>query len=314
MSQASTLCIVAAGSGGHILPAFTLARGAQKVLFFSSTKTLDAALAKQAPDNTTHIQLTLPKVPGRKLFRYPGYFLSLAKCTLHAFRILRKHKPHKIISTGGQLGIPVCLAGKLLCIPIEVYELNARPGRAMRVLSKLATQVLYVFDECANYLPKNKRKKTSYPLRVTTERKRGAEKILVLGGSQGSRQLNNLVRACYLTNVIHQVGGQENLEEWEAFYKDRDADVFAYRDNLAESYSQAGFAIARAGAGTIFELLHFKIPTLLVPLAASTTSHQVYNAQAIAREHPDLFVALEPNPTQEQFQEALAHLFRDAKP
>ncbi len=317
MIQSSCICIVAAGSGGHILPAFTLARASKNILFFSSSKSLDAMIAREAPAGTVHVELALPAMPGKNLFRYPAYLFALAKCTVQALRVLRKSRPKIIISTGGQLGIPVCLAGKLLRIPIEVYELNSRPGRAMQVLSRLATRVHYVFMECAIYLPKKKRVHSEYPLRYASTQASGGNKILILGGSQGSRELNKLVRGLDLKNhsVIHQLGGQEDVLQWQSFYKKRgiDADVFSYRDNLQECYEQASFAIARSGAGTIFELLYFGIRAVLVPLAATTTSHQVHNARAIAREHPKLFHALGPRPTQEQLSEALAHLTRDRK-
>ena len=313
MTKPTTLCIVAGGSGGHILPALTLAQmhSPQHVLFFSSTKAIDSTIAP----HVTRIPLALPPMPGKKLWRYPGYFLSFARCTWQAWQHLRATRPSKIISTGGQLGIPVCLAGKLLGIPIEVYELNARPGRAMRVLGKLATRVCYVFDECGKYLPKAE--KVAYPVRFSGGAKQDPHNtLLILGGSQGSAEVNQLVKN-WITpsefSIIHQVGAREDMDAWQRFYAERKipAEVFTYRHDLQECYERATHAIARAGAGTIFELAHFGIPTVLVPLAGAQ-SHQVHNAQAIARQN-ELFSVCGPQPTQKQFNESLAHLFRDRK-
>ena len=335
-----TLCIVAGGSGGHILPALTLAQShnPSQIIFFSSTKAIDSTIAP----HVTKIPLGLPALPSKKLWRYPAYLLALAAATVQAWRVLRMHRPAKIISTGGQLGIPVCLAGRLLNIPIEVYELNARPGRAMRVLGKLATKVYCVFDECKKFIPRSilvkypvrfKSHSTPHPLDTTFSPEcvcrtciegsghaveHGTQTLLILGGSQGSRELNELVRgwvAGKQVDVIHQVGAREDRGEWEAFYAahNLNAEVFTYRENLEDTYQRARVAVARAGAGTIFELMHFNIEAVLVPLALAA-NHQVHNAQVIAKKHPALFTVLQPQPTQEQFNNALEHLLRDRNP
>ncbi len=319
MQGGVTICIVAGGSGGHILPAITLAEACNpsSILFFSSSKAIDGTIAS----HIKKIPLALPPLPGKKLWRYPGYVLRLVHSTMQAWNQLHKERPEKIISTGGQTGIPVCMAGKMLRIPIEVYELNARPGRAMSVLSKLASRIYYVFDECAAYLPKNKSTKINYPLRFSGELPGAVatrtQTLLILGGSQGSQELNKLMQDTSLpagTSVIHQVGVRENIEKWQQFYTKRGitADVFVYRENLQDCYARATHAIARAGAGTIFELAHYKIPTVLVPLA-DAASHQVHNAQAIAKQNPQ-FTVCGPRPAHGQFAQALNHLLGDRKP
>ena len=92
-------------------------------------------------------------------------------------------------------------------------------------------------------------------------------------------------------HIIHQVGNN-NTAEYQTFYQQHNvvsAHVFSFYDKIEEYYQRADIVLCRAGAGTLFELLFFEKPAIIIPLQAPTTQHQVANAQEIVRKRPDLF-------------------------
>lgn len=328
-------CFVAAKSAGHILPALALAKNIKQqepsihILFISTTTALDKKLLCTNSDIDEHIGYQLDNIPYRKPWRIPLFAWQLLSSFVHCFSLFCKERPRRIITTGGLIAIPACIAGWLLGIPIDLYELNAEPGGAIKFLAPIATNIYYCFDECAKKLPKKKRLKTAYPLysdltvpaAMYQELKFDSAKktLFILGGSQGSTTLNNAIKQSLLNdkslaasvNIIHQMGAeQKQLEAWNAWYETHhiSAYVFTY-EPCVPYYKLADVVICRSGAGTLFELeaLHKKYIT--IPLETKSTHHQVENARAMERKHPDLVCVL----TQQEIVQdthALAHVLK----
>jgi UDP-N-acetylglucosamine:LPS N-acetylglucosamine transferase len=104
---------------------------------------------------------------------------------------------------------------------------------------------------------------------------------------------NNVHMHRYVT-IIHQIGHQD-YTDWNALYKQYDisVQVFDFCDTMQQVYQQAHLAISRAGAGSLFELLYFNVPSLIIPLQTASTTHQKNNAYAMASEYPALFTVME---------------------
>lgn len=123
--------------------------------------------------------------------------------------------------------------------------------------------------------------------------------IFILGGSQGSTYLNNLALQlaplAKQIQVIHQTGANTNLAELTQFYAQHQipAYLFTYTHEIAQLYNLADVIITRAGAGVLAEILFFNKPAIVIPLKTGTTSHQVANAQALAKQHAKLFTVLD---------------------
>ncbi len=307
------LCCVAGKSGGHIIPCLQFAKKQSAttnapLLFISTTAALDKKIVAQFPEITNHLELALRNVPYGAWWKLPLFAFSFMHATWKSFWYLKKHKPSGIISTGGFVALPVCIAGKLLGIPISLFELNVIPGKAVGVLTKLATTVFICFKETQSYI-KRPCALTDYPLRFSENDKKitpaeaktqigfseTKKLLLILGGSQGSQFLNNLIQQIPLAllqnyYVVHQTGA-EQVTECAEFYARNNvtAEVFAYRDNLALYYQAADLIICRAGAGTLFEALFFEKQTIVIPLETQITDHQLDNAYAMGRMRPDLF-------------------------
>lgn len=316
------ICVTAGGSGGHLIPALELAQRWIKqhpeaqIILFTTTKKIDDMVIQQYSSITQIIRLSLPSISLQRIWLLPGIFVKAMGAFIQTMYTLLRKRPDMIISTGGFVSVPVCIAGKLLRIPIDLYELNAIPGKAISLLAKIASRIIITFPFTQRYFVKKNCVYQAYPVRfpspVTMSKKEAVGFIprfdqsrvtlFLLGGSQGSVQLNNrlkdfLQKHGYIHNrvqIIHQVGLKDGTD-WEGFYQSLaiPAVVFAYTHDIALYYQAADIVVTRAGAGTLFELLFFGKRSLIVPLVTHTTDHQKDNALAMVEAYPALFSLFE---------------------
>lgn len=303
----SYIACVAGKSGGHIIPCLTYARSIKKnnqeILFFSNNSPLDYALLKNQPDIAHH--QAYPLTLNRGFLGIITSTILFVTTTINSYKTLKKYRPTHIVSTGGLISVPVFIAGWFLNIPCIFFELNAIPGKAARVCSFFASKIHVCFSAAASYFPARKTIKRPYPLQssirnaLLTKKNNLQEKktVLILGGSQGSVFLNNCIKmlvTAYPTiaahiHIIHQTGSND-LTDWPMWYAQHaiHAEVFSFNPDLVSYYQQADIIIARAGAGTLFEIMQFKKKCIIIPLETKYTDHQLNNAQAIAQEYPHL--------------------------
>lgn len=308
------IIIVAARSGGHIIPALALAHeydADRPIYALTSESALDAALVRADDQVVRHETIPFSAAPVH-WYEYPWALITFVWSLIRCIMLFWQANPCLVINTGGAIGLPAVLAARLLGIPFELYELNAVPGRATRYTARIAHSVNTVFPEAQRQLSFAGAQMRGYPLRyadadkkprAVAKEKLGIDSrmpvVLVLGGSQGAERLNH-VASRVLSNsdrklfVLHQAG--VNAEEYAEWYRDQKVDgrvqPFVDADTLALWYSAADCAIARAGSGTIHELLFFEVPTVLVPLSGGSTEHQADNARAVSRHYPDLFMGV----------------------
>lgn len=228
----TTVCYVAGKSAGHILPCLTEAHRWQKentdnsILFFATTAPLDRKIL--ADTGTNNVFLPLQRVPYRQPWLLPLFACQSAVSFVKSFYHLWRTRPEKVVSMGGLVSIPVCLAAKLLRIPIELHELNVMPGKTIKFLAPLAHKINVCFEESKNYLPAHKCTVKNYPVRFAPELKKQSQSdalkklglsphkktIFVLGGSQGSLFINGLIKNWVTQHknlgksaqLIHQTG------------------------------------------------------------------------------------------------------------
>lgn len=315
-----TFVYAAGKSGGHIVPCITLATAEKKDptttnIFFTTTGLLDKNIIENNKAVVDiHQSISLTHMP-HTWHEYGPFFWHLCSSFCTAFYVLYTTKPACIFSTGGIVSLPVCLAGYILQIPIQLYELNAVPGNAITTLATLADTIHCCFTGLDQYLPPEKVVFTDYPIRYNSDEIQknspGARlslgldphlpTITILGGSQGSQFINSIIDQItsidrsYWKNVqfIHQTGHNQT-EAVQALFKAKNikAYVFDYSANLSSMYAAADMVIGRAGAGTIFETAAFNKPCILIPLETQATDHQLLNAHRIATQKPELFSVL----------------------
>lgn len=314
----SWICFVAGKSGGHILPCITLAQQiiqkhpAYRAAFFSTTSLLDSQLLRTSAIVSQHIPLAMTTFSRKTWYNFPKFVFQFIIAFITSIYHLRKLKPEAVLSTGSFVSVPVCLAAAVLRIPIELYELNAIPGRAIKILAPFAQKICVCFEESLKYLPAHKCKLTSYPIKfskpisvidksevfnslnLTQTRKT----ILILGGSQGSLFINAALRQMLEKSqslygdiqIIHQTGALDSTD-WKAYYESLNipAHVFSYNNALEQLYAVADVVICRAGAGTLAEISFFNKKCVTIPLETRSNDHQVNNAAAACHMRPELF-------------------------
>lgn len=304
-----TVACVAGKSGGHIIPCITLTQQQYphyQTLFFTTNAPLDCTIIQQRIPDAQHIPLPLGisyVVWWRVLFPLAwGFIIAGYK----SFCILRKQKPACLLTTGGLVALPVCMMAYFLRIPIYVYELNAVPGKAIKVISKFATHIYVCFEQTRTFFIKKNDfcSIVSYPLQYQSttfyDKKLlcslynlhpDLPVILVLGGSQGSVRLNKNIQQALAhrtksVQIIHQTGSTDTTP-WQSWYKQQHipAHVFTFDANLEPFLAIADVVVCRAGAGTLFEITHFKKPCVIIPLEGLGDNHQVANAYALQKQY-----------------------------
>jgi UDP-N-acetylglucosamine--N-acetylmuramyl-(pentapeptide) pyrophosphoryl-undecaprenol N-acetylglucosamine transferase len=317
-----TICCVAGKSGGHIIPCLTIAQNSNtnnsttNILFFSANTALDKTILSKNKLVSWHIMLPLSS----RTQSYIKLLLHAFSSFIISFFYLCRHRPEQIITTGGIVAIPTCIAAFILRIPITLYSLDAVPGKAIQALTPLATSIITPFATSTHYFPAKKCSIAPYPIKYQTIthnidqqyaqkslglspyakacRDTAKKTILILGGSQGSLFLNQCMKqwindSSFKTQniqIIHQTGSIDDTD-WQELYASKNilAHVFSYYPDLALMYTAADLIICRAGAGTLFEIKFFNRKCIIIPLTTTTTTHQVDNAYAMTREYPALF-------------------------
>jgi UDP-N-acetylglucosamine--N-acetylmuramyl-(pentapeptide) pyrophosphoryl-undecaprenol N-acetylglucosamine transferase len=300
--MATRWVIAGGGTGGHVTPALALGEAIKNrgdsVLFIGSAHGLESKLV---PDAGFELE-TLPsqQVMGRSLIGRLRGALSILCSVVPASRAIRRFEADAVISVGGYAAMPAALAARLTGRPLFLVEPNAHPGRVNRMTARFARSVFVGFESARGLLPR--RTETiclGVPLRRALLRAfdgqgEGARtpttplRILVFGGSQGARQLNEGVPEALMRlspntiDVFHQTG-EADREAVTRRYADAGiaAEVVAFERNMATRYRWADLAICRAGALTVAELALAGMPALLAPYPFAADDHQAANARAL---------------------------------
>jgi len=219
----------------------------------------------------------------------------LPRALWEARRLMAGFKPSVVLGTGGYVSAPLIVSAAAMRIPIVLQEQNYLPGRATRLLSRLARVIATAYLESAAYLDGRPTVVTGTPVRPEfqvprTDLPERPRRILVLGGSQGAHRINLALAAALPdlverseTEVAHQTGGQD-LAFMEAAREALPASArgryqpFAFAADLAARMRASDLVLSRAGASTLSEVSALGIPMILVP-GAFARGHQRLNAQ-----------------------------------
>lgn len=324
--------ITGGGTGGHAYPAISVAELVQtkhpdwELLYLGSKGGLESQLAIDV--GIRFVGLTTRRV--RKLVS-PDTLLTVAALTkgfFEALSALRQFKADLVIGTGGYVAAAVCLAQVVRRGKVLIHEQNVIPGRTNLLLSKFADRVCVTFEESLRYFPADKTKVTGLPIRcaflnppdkASARRSFGINAdtftILVLGGSQGARRINEVIAQSIPmlrdlpVQIIHQAG-RRNFEEADAQRRSLAWDgyhVLGYIDDMVSAYAAADLVIGRSGASTISEITALGLPAVLIPYPFAYADHQRYNAQYLQRSGAALTI-FESELTAERIFETIKHL------
>lgn len=310
------------GTGGHIYPGLAVADEIKniaetenkkiKIYWIGCSKGMDKKIVETALDkNGNKIVDDFIGIPSGKLRRYFSWqnftdFFRIIAGYFAARKSLKKLKPAVLFSKGGFVSVPPCLAAKHLEIPVFTHECDFTLGLANRINFKSAKKMFVSYEETKNRMSENDRNRvivTGNPVRpvfYSTNKDKGLEflsinkentkpVLLVLGGSSGARQINQLVTENleWLTKnfiVVHQTGlvnSDEKLsEELKNKYKEEYKPYQFIYEQMPDVLAASDIILSRAGANSIWEGAVLYKPMLLVPLCGNgTRGDQVDNAK-----------------------------------
>lgn len=278
------IVITGGGTGGHLSIVKALkeelnARGV-KPIFIGSSNGQD----KQWFENDNGFeQKYFLKTKGVTNKKYIGKLLSLLNILILSIKcisLFHKHKVTKIVCVGGYSAAPASIAAKLSFKDLYIHEQNSKIGSLNRLLKPLAKEFFSSYVVPATPYPVSQKYFDIYRARDSVKT------VIFLGGSQGAKSINDFAMsvASYLRDsnidIIHQAGAKD-FQRVKKYYDTNNikVDVFDFSDDLVSKLSHADFAVARAGAGTLWELVACGLPTLFVPYPYAASNHQYYNAK-----------------------------------
>ena len=286
------------GTGGHVVPLLAVARElhsrGHSAIFVGTRTGFEAKLVPPAGFPLEYIEIGGLKRVGitrtiRTLAQLP---LSVAR----VFSLLKQHRPSTVFSMGGYAAGPVVLAALLKRLPLIVMEPNAMPGITNRKVGRFVTRALLSFRDAARFFPAGKSEITGLPVRpeffaIPPKPREATFTILITGGSQGSRTLNQAAAGSWRyfreaqANVrfIHQTGSAAHEALAQHFAESGlNGRIVPFIDDMPAAFAQADLVICRAGAGAVAELAAAGKPSILVPLPTAADQHQLRNAEALA--------------------------------
>jgi UDP-N-acetylglucosamine--N-acetylmuramyl-(pentapeptide) pyrophosphoryl-undecaprenol N-acetylglucosamine transferase len=310
----SRVLFAGGGTGGHLYPALALAAALKNekpdthVHFVGARRGVEARVLPR--EKQPHTLLPFEPLRRSRVWENWKLFPSLFNSYRGLRKLFNEFKPQLVVGTGGYASAPACLYAVARGIPVAVQEQNSHAGLTTRTLARWARQVHLGFPEARRHIKAGKRTEITAlgnPIRPpdpTIDRTAAREKfglqrdsivVLVVGGSQGSRAINEALleaveRAAIRPGAIaHQlellwVTGPSHIQTIEArmpVAAKSWVKTVGYLHNMPEALAASDIAISRAGAMATAELLAWGIPALLIPLPTAAADHQSHNARAL---------------------------------
>lgn len=297
-----TLLMMAGGTGGHVYPALAVAKAAAAqgatIHWLGNPERFEGKAVPEAgfPLHDIHVR----GLRGNGIVGWLKAPWMLLRAIFSAHRVIARIRPDVVIGMGGFAAGPGGVAAWINRIPLLIHEQNAVMGMTNHWLSKLANIVLLADKRAAAKLSRKRTfRVVGNPVRediaalpepeIRYQERNGAIRLLVLGGSQGAKALNEslpqalaLLPPAQRPQVTHQVGPAW-LEAAENAYRDAgvDAQVVPFIEDMPKAYAQADWILARSGALTVAEIATVGIPAVFIPFPYAVDDHQTANASAL---------------------------------
>jgi UDP-N-acetylglucosamine--N-acetylmuramyl-(pentapeptide) pyrophosphoryl-undecaprenol N-acetylglucosamine transferase len=315
--KSKKIIISGGGTGGHIFPAIAIADALRKldpateILFVGANGRME--MEKVPAAGYKIIGLDIQGIQRKSVWKNIMFPVKLIKSVIRSLKIIREFNPDAVVGVGGYASGPLLFAASLKDVPYLIQEQNSYAGITNKWLGKKAKKICVAFDGMEKFFPFKKIIKTGNPIRKESVNIAGKhmqalelyklsafkKTILVIGGSQGARTINNSIMAgldkviaadvqiIWQTGKFYYKGIIEKLGNGP--HPDVQINEFLHRMDLA--YAAADVIISRAGAGTIAELCVVKKPVILVPSPNVAEDHQTKNAWALVNEHAAIMIA-----------------------
>ena len=285
------ILISTGGSGGHVIPAITIydhLKDDYDILISSDVRGLKYL------DNKNYNILVVDTPKLNNLILLPLSILKVFFLTIKSLLLFKKEKIQILISTGGYMSLPLCIAAKILNIKIYLLEPNMVIGRANKFFLKFSKKII-CYSKNINSFPKKFRSKLKiinplirkkYYNKKLEEHENEKFTLIIIGGSQGAQIFDKILHESIIKiskikplKVIHQIN-EKNIGYLKNLYSENLIDniVFNFDQNLNLLIDQADLCITRAGASSLAEISLLNKPFIAIPLPSSKDNHQLENA------------------------------------
>ena len=293
------IIIATGGTGGHIFPAYSLAKhfidNKINVEIISDKRGLKYL---QDYNDIKVIEITSSTIFKKNIFQIFFSSLVIFYSIFRSFIFLLANKPNLVFGMGGYSSFPVCIAAKILRIPFIIYENNLHIGKANRYLLPYAKKVFVSYKDLEGIPEKYQNKICEIGNIIRKEILNFQDKsdfsqndrklkILILGGSQAAKvfaeRLPKIFKECNEAEISFKIYQQclpEQNKFLTSFYEhlNIDFEIFNFSNNILDYFSKINLAITRSGSSMLAELINVRIPFISVPLPSSADEHQLKNA------------------------------------
>jgi UDP-N-acetylglucosamine--N-acetylmuramyl-(pentapeptide) pyrophosphoryl-undecaprenol N-acetylglucosamine transferase len=323
-----TFLMAGGGTGGHVIPGLAVARELRarghEAFFVGTGRGMEAKLVPGDGFELETIEIGgLARVGVKRTLRT---LAELPLATAHCGRLIGRRRVAAVFSMGGYAAGPPVMAALPRRVPVIVMEPNAAPGFTNRVIARFVRRALVSFEETLRFFPKGRAEVTGLPVReeffrIPEPSFAGPVSVLVTGGSQGSRTLNNAGRQSWRLfresgaafRIVHQSGrnGCEQLRE-EFAAAGLTGEVTEFIRDMPAAFASASLVVCRSGAGAVSEVAAAGRPSILVPFPFAAGDHQLRNARAMERAGAARVVP-DADLTGERLFAAVMEMVRDAE-
>jgi UDP-N-acetylglucosamine--N-acetylmuramyl-(pentapeptide) pyrophosphoryl-undecaprenol N-acetylglucosamine transferase len=296
------IIIAGGGTGGHVIPALAIAQQLKKqfgaeVLFIGTARGIETRLVPQAGFPLELIQVGALK--NVSLMTRAKTMFDLPRAIAASSRMLSAFDPEVVIGVGGYASGPAMVAAIRRRLPTLAFEPNVVPGFANRMIARWVSAAAVHFEETCRYFPHCR--VTGVPVRAAffsippktiSLEGGGAPTLLVFGGSQGARAINQAMIESLAglrakipdIHIIHQTG-QRDYDHVLAAYQQSgtSGEVHKFIDDMPGTFGRADLLVCRSGASTVGEITAAGKPAIFVPFPAAADDHQNVNARALER-------------------------------
>ena len=294
------ILIACGGTGGHLFPGIAVgealrARG-HEVMLLISEKKVDSEASAKYKHLTFKTMAAVAKPPTLSPRMIP-FLWKLWGSVRHCKQVIREFKADAVLGMGGFTSLPPVYAGHKLGLKTFIHDSNARPGRANVLTSRFCTKVFLGLEPAKAFFPNRETVMTGTPVRpeiidlpsiedaaARFELQVGRPTIVVTGGSQGAKRLNELCAQAAAslpleTQVLH-IAGALDFQRVSEITKGREGyKVLGFCDQMPSAYAIADLVIARSGASSLTEIAIVGQPSILVPYPYAADDHQTRNAE-----------------------------------
>lgn len=293
------IIIAGGGTGGHVIPALAIAQQLKKqfgaeILFIGTARGIETRLVPQAGFPLELIQVGALK--NVSLLTRAKTMFDLPRAIAASSRMLSQFDPEVVIGVGGYASGPAMVAAIRRRLPTLAFEPNVVPGFANRMIARWVSAAAVHFEETCQYFPHCR--VTGVPVREAffsiPPKIAGAPTLLVFGGSQGARAINQAMTTTESLaglrakvpgiHIIHQTGQRDHDNVLAAYQQSGISyEVHKFIDDMPSTFARANLLVCRSGASTVAEIAAAGKPAIFVPFPAAADDHQNVNARALER-------------------------------